>query len=178
MGTTSWYSLRERTKRIHRTGRDGRRPPPGVRADPNGPRVVGGGLRDARLSRRRRRVLPDDVSRTGGSCSRHRAMQVGVEPTTPAPSTPTPEWRRNGRQAADGETVAATADPLLGCVDGERYRRPIAMGAHEPNLLRCTLRAIEERWAEFRRALRRHATNRASTGCSSTPANTPTRAGC
>jgi len=51
----------KRTKRIHRTGRDGRRPPPGVRADPNGPTGRRRGLRDARLSRRRRRVLPDDV---------------------------------------------------------------------------------------------------------------------
>jgi len=41
-----------------------------------------------------------------------RAMQVGVEPTTPAPSTPTPEGVGTG-VTADGETVAATADPLL-----------------------------------------------------------------
>jgi len=41
-----------------------------------------------------------------------RATQVGVEPTTPAPSTPTPEGVGTG-VTADGETVAATADPLL-----------------------------------------------------------------
>ncbi len=41
-----------------------------------------------------------------------RATQVGVEPTTPAPSTPTPEGVGTGVNA-DGETLAATADPLL-----------------------------------------------------------------
>jgi len=41
-----------------------------------------------------------------------RATQVGVEPTTPGPSTPTPEGVGTG-VTADGETVAATADPLL-----------------------------------------------------------------
>ncbi|QKY18707.1 hypothetical protein [Halorubrum sp. CBA1229] len=41
-----------------------------------------------------------------------RATQVGVEPTTPAPSTPTPEGVGTS-VTADGETVAATADPLL-----------------------------------------------------------------
>jgi hypothetical protein len=41
-----------------------------------------------------------------------RATQVGVEPTTTAPSTPTPEGVGTG-VTADGETVAATADPLL-----------------------------------------------------------------
>jgi len=41
-----------------------------------------------------------------------RATQVGVEPTTPTPSTPTPEGVGTG-VTADGETVAATADPLL-----------------------------------------------------------------
>jgi len=41
-----------------------------------------------------------------------RATQVGVELTTPAPSTPTPEGVGTG-VTADGETVAATADPLL-----------------------------------------------------------------
>ena len=41
-----------------------------------------------------------------------RATQVGVEPTTPAPSTSTPEGVGTG-VTADGETVAATADPLL-----------------------------------------------------------------
>jgi len=41
-----------------------------------------------------------------------RATQVGVEPTTPAPSTPTPEGVGTGVTAV-GETVAATADPLL-----------------------------------------------------------------
>jgi hypothetical protein len=41
-----------------------------------------------------------------------RATQVGMEPTTPAPSTPTPEGVGTG-VTADGETVAATADPLL-----------------------------------------------------------------
>ncbi|MFC7143268.1 hypothetical protein ACFQMA_26280 [Halosimplex aquaticum] len=41
-----------------------------------------------------------------------RATQVGVEPTTPAASTPTPEGVGTG-VTADGETVAATADPLL-----------------------------------------------------------------
>nr|WP_204366368.1 hypothetical protein [Natrialba taiwanensis] len=41
-----------------------------------------------------------------------RATQVGVEPTTPAPSTPTSEGVGTG-VTADGETVAATADPLL-----------------------------------------------------------------
>jgi len=41
-----------------------------------------------------------------------RATQVGVEPTTPSPSTPTPEGVGTG-VTADGETVAATADPLL-----------------------------------------------------------------
>jgi len=40
------------------------------------------------------------------------ATQVGVEPTTPSPSTPTPEGVGTG-VTADGETVAATADPLL-----------------------------------------------------------------
>jgi len=40
-----------------------------------------------------------------------RATQVGVEPT-PAPSTPTPEGVGTG-VTADGETVAATADPLI-----------------------------------------------------------------
>jgi len=39
-------------------------------------------------------------------------------------------------------------------MDGEWYRRPIAMGRTNPTY-RDTLRAIEERWAEFRRALRR-----------------------
>jgi hypothetical protein len=41
-----------------------------------------------------------------------RATQVGVEPTTPAPSTPTPGGVGTG-VTADGETVSATADPLL-----------------------------------------------------------------
>jgi hypothetical protein len=41
-----------------------------------------------------------------------RATQVGVEPTTPTPSTPTSEGVGTG-VTADGETVAATADPLL-----------------------------------------------------------------
>jgi len=41
-----------------------------------------------------------------------RATQVGVEPTTTAPSTPTPEGVGTG-VTADGETVAPTADPLL-----------------------------------------------------------------
>nr|WP_202904585.1 hypothetical protein [Haloarcula rubripromontorii] len=41
-----------------------------------------------------------------------RATQVGVEPTTSTPSTPTPERVGTG-VTADGETVAATADPLL-----------------------------------------------------------------
>lgn len=41
-----------------------------------------------------------------------RATQVGVEPTTPAPATSTPEGVGTG-VTADGETVAATADPLL-----------------------------------------------------------------
>ena len=41
-----------------------------------------------------------------------RATQVGMEPTTPASSTPTPEGVGTG-VTADGETVAATADPLL-----------------------------------------------------------------
>jgi hypothetical protein len=40
-----------------------------------------------------------------------RATQAGLEPT-PAPSTPTPEGVGTG-VTADGETVAATADPLL-----------------------------------------------------------------
>ena len=40
-----------------------------------------------------------------------RATQVGVEPTTPAP-TSTPEGVGTG-VSADGETVATTADPLL-----------------------------------------------------------------
>jgi hypothetical protein len=39
-------------------------------------------------------------------------------------------------------------------VDDERYRRAIAMGRTNPTY-RDALRAIEERWAEFRRALRR-----------------------
>ncbi len=41
-----------------------------------------------------------------------RATQVGMEPTTPAPSPPTPEGVGTG-VTADGETVAATADLLL-----------------------------------------------------------------
>jgi len=41
-----------------------------------------------------------------------RATQIGVEPTTPAPSTPTLEGVGTG-VTADGETVSATADPLL-----------------------------------------------------------------
>jgi len=41
-----------------------------------------------------------------------RATQVGVEPTTPAPSTPTPEGVGTG-VTTEGETVAATTDPLL-----------------------------------------------------------------
>jgi len=41
-----------------------------------------------------------------------RATQVGVEPTTPAPSTPTPEGAGSG-VTADGERVSATTDPLL-----------------------------------------------------------------
>jgi hypothetical protein len=39
-------------------------------------------------------------------------------------------------------------------VDDERYWRPIAMGRTNPTY-RDALRAIEERWTEFRRALRR-----------------------
>ena len=41
-----------------------------------------------------------------------RATQAGVEPTTSTPSMPTPEGVGTG-VTADGETVAATADPLL-----------------------------------------------------------------
>ena len=41
-----------------------------------------------------------------------RATRVGVEPTTPAPSTPTSEGAGTG-VTVDGETVVATADPLL-----------------------------------------------------------------
>ncbi len=41
-----------------------------------------------------------------------RATQVGEEPTTPAPSTPTPEGVGTG-VTADGEAVAATTNPLL-----------------------------------------------------------------
>jgi hypothetical protein len=39
-------------------------------------------------------------------------------------------------------------------VDDDRDRRPIAMGRTNPTY-RDALRAIEKRWAEFRRALRR-----------------------
>jgi len=41
-----------------------------------------------------------------------RATQVGVEPTRPAPSTPTPEGVGTG-VTTDGETVVATANPSL-----------------------------------------------------------------
>ena len=41
-----------------------------------------------------------------------RATQVGVEPTTTAPSTPTPEGVGTG-VTAEGETVTTTSDPLL-----------------------------------------------------------------
>jgi hypothetical protein len=41
-----------------------------------------------------------------------RATQVGVEPTTAAPPAPAPEGVGTG-VTTDGETVAATADPLL-----------------------------------------------------------------
>ena len=41
-----------------------------------------------------------------------RATQVGMEPTTPAASTPTPEGVGTG-VTVDEETVAATTDPLL-----------------------------------------------------------------
>jgi hypothetical protein len=41
-----------------------------------------------------------------------RASQVGVEPSTPTPSTPTTEGVGKG-VTADGETVATTTDPLL-----------------------------------------------------------------
>mgnify|MGYP000462916564 CR=1 FL=1 len=41
-----------------------------------------------------------------------RATQVGVEPATQSPSTPTPDGVGTG-VTADGETVTATADPLL-----------------------------------------------------------------
>jgi len=82
-----------------------------VRADPNGPRVVGEDFETL--------VYPVDDGayyQTTFAYWRQllaaRAMQVGVEPTTPAPSTPTPEGVGTG-VTADGETVAATADPLL-----------------------------------------------------------------
>ena len=41
-----------------------------------------------------------------------RATQIGVELATPAPSTPTPEGVGTG-VTAEGETVSATANPLL-----------------------------------------------------------------
>jgi len=41
-----------------------------------------------------------------------RATQVGVEPTTPTPSTTTPDGVGTG-VTADGETVSVAADPLL-----------------------------------------------------------------
>ncbi|MFC7325967.1 hypothetical protein ACFQMF_15475 [Halorubrum rutilum] len=41
-----------------------------------------------------------------------RATQVGVEPATPAPSSPTPAGVGTG-VTVDGEAVAATTDPLL-----------------------------------------------------------------
>ena len=41
-----------------------------------------------------------------------RATRAGMEPTTPAASTPTTEGVRTG-VTTDGETVSATADPLL-----------------------------------------------------------------
>jgi hypothetical protein len=41
-----------------------------------------------------------------------RATQVGVEPTMPTPSSPTPEGVGTGI-TTDGKTVAAAADPLL-----------------------------------------------------------------
>ena len=41
-----------------------------------------------------------------------RATQAGAEPTTPTPSAPTPAGVGTG-VTADGETVSATANPLL-----------------------------------------------------------------
>jgi hypothetical protein len=41
-----------------------------------------------------------------------RAAQVGVQPTTPAPSTPTPEGVGTG-VTVDGESISVAADPLL-----------------------------------------------------------------
>ena len=50
-----------------------------------------------------------------------RATQVGVEPTTPAPSTSSPAGVGTG-VTADGETVSATADPLLDAWTAPRGR--------------------------------------------------------
>jgi len=111
MGTTSRYSLRE-TNETNSPNRSRRSPTTTWSA--SRPEWAHGS--SARTSRRS--SIPSTTarttrrrSRTGSSCSRH-APQVGVEPTTPAPSTPTPEGVGTG-VTADGETVAATADPLL-----------------------------------------------------------------
>jgi len=80
-----------------------------------------------------------------------RATQVGVEPGTPAPSTSASDGV-DSIGSANRETTTITADPLL--EPGRPPRGAIAIGCTNPTY-REALRAIEERWADFRRALRR-----------------------
>jgi len=104
-----------------------------------------------------------------------RATQVGVEPTTPAPNR---RPLRRASERASQLTVRRWRPPQIPC--SMRGPRPgpegDSDGAHEPNTeMHCGPSKSAGRSSGGHCGV---ATNRASTGCSSTPANTPTRAGC
>jgi hypothetical protein len=61
--------------------------------------------------------------------------------------------RRNGSDGRRRDGVTHF-EPSPRCLDGDRHRRAVAMGRTNPTY-RDALWAIEERWADFRRALRR-----------------------
>jgi len=81
-----------------------------------------------------------------------RAAQVDVEPAT-TPSMPIPDGVGSG-VTVNGESVVIRADPLLDAWTVSARGRYL-MGHTNPTY-RNALRAIRERWTDFRRALRRH----------------------
>jgi len=135
MGTTSRYSLRETNRNeFTESVATERRPPPGVRADPNG--ASGSSARTSRRS-----SIPSTTarttrrrSRTGGSCSRHA-------PCRSAWNRRRRRRRRPLRRASERTsqlTVRRWQPPQIPC--SMRGRREVqeadSDGAHEPNLPR------------------------------------------
>jgi len=103
----------DQAQRLHSVGRDGSRPPPGVRANPNGAAGRRRRLRDAL-------VYPvDDGAYYQTTFAYWRQLLAARAPRRSAWNRRRRRRRRRLRKAsgrgvtADGETVAATADPLL-----------------------------------------------------------------